>query len=104
MFFKFRQSLIKFFYFQSLLGFLEVRAIPSVELVTADEYQRTIRLNGEPSRITVSQMTDRPCLELRLETEGSSHLLNISNKVRRLFDLDADPYEVNRKEESSRNA
>lgn len=84
------------FDFQSLLGFLKVRAIPGVEIVTDEQYQRTIRLNGEPSRLTVSQVTGKPCLELRLETDGATHLLNISNKVRRLFDLDADPFEVNK--------
>lgn len=84
------------FDFSSLLQFLAVRAIPGVELVTENRYERTIALGGKPSRLSVSQLANKPALQLLIESEDSSHLLEVSNRVRRLFDLDADPYEVGR--------
>ncbi len=84
------------FDFPSLLKFLEVRAIPEVEKVDVNSYQRTIRLDGKPSRLTVTQVPGKRCLQLNLEAEESNYLLEVSNKVRRIFDLDADPLEVSR--------
>lgn len=84
------------FDFSSLLGFLQVRAIPDVENVFSDAYQRTIRVDGEAGRLAVSKIEGKPALQLRLDGIHSKHLLSVSNKVRRLFDLDADPLEVGR--------
>lgn len=84
------------FDFGSLLNFLRIRAIPGVEVVDEKFYSRTIRVDGQPSRLKISQVEDKPYLRLQLEAESSGQLLAISNKVRRLFDLDADPAEVGR--------
>lgn len=83
------------FDFNSLLQFLAVRAIPGVEQVGEAVYRRTIQLGGKPGRLSVTNVPGKPALELRVECEGSGQLLEVSNRVRRLFDLDADPLEVN---------
>ena len=84
------------FDFSSLLNFLSVRAIPNVERVTENTYERTIRVEDTAGRLTVSKVPDKPMLQLQLQGLHSKHLLGVSNKVRRLFDLDADPFEVNK--------
>lgn len=84
------------FDFAGLLNFLRVRAIPGVEQVSEDRYQRTICLDGQPGRLTVSKVAEKPALLLNIEFSESSQLLNISHRVRRLFDLDADPFEINK--------
>lgn len=88
------------FDFASLLDFLSVRAIPGVESVIENSegrfYQRTIMLGDQPGRLQVSEVEGKAALQLKVETSGAGQLLAVSNRVRRLFDLDADPAEVNR--------
>ncbi len=84
------------FDFVSLLRFLAVRAIPGVEKVTEHSYERTIVLDNKPCRLRVTQIENKSALQLYVASAGSGHLLDVSNRVRRLFDLDADPYEVGR--------
>ena len=78
-----------------LVGFLAPRAIPGVEVVSPDSYRRTVSLSGSTGELEVRPRSDRPCLELRLRLPNSRQLLNLVNRVRRLFDLGADPVEIN---------
>lgn len=83
------------FDFKSVLSFLAVRAIPGVESVTDSTYSRTVALDGTVSRLRVSEHPTEPALLISVEAEETRHLLQITNRVKNLFDVDADPAEVN---------
>lgn len=68
-----------------ILGFLEARAIPGIEAVADGEYRRAI----EGGEIAV-RAGDR-ALELRVRHGEPARLLAIVERVRRMFDLAADP-------------
>ena len=76
---------------KAVIGFLSARATPGVERVEADRYQRTIALNGKHGTITVSPATDGPALILDVDFSDSRPLLLVVERVRRMFDVAADP-------------
>jgi AraC family transcriptional regulator of adaptative response / DNA-3-methyladenine glycosylase II len=78
----------------ALLNFLERRAIPGVEAVEGSSYQRTISLNGHNGSLSVSLEPDEPALQVRISFPEPRWLFLIIERVRRLFDLSADPHEI----------
>ncbi|HEV8146648.1 MAG TPA: AlkA N-terminal domain-containing protein [Bryobacteraceae bacterium] len=76
----------------SIIGFLQPRAIPGVETITPDEYSRTISLDGKPGAFTVRPVANH--LELSISFPDPAALFRIVERVRRIFDLGADPAEV----------
>lgn len=79
-----------------LFAWMQARAIDGVEVASADSYARTLRLPGGPAwfrlRPAMRSGGDRVRLEARLE--HLSDLPALVARVRRLFDLDADPIAV----------
>jgi AraC family transcriptional regulator, regulatory protein of adaptative response / DNA-3-methyladenine glycosylase II len=78
----------------SIIGFLGQRAIPGVETVTLDEYRRTISLDGNTGFISVRPVFAKNYLELRIEFPEPAALFRIVERVRNIFDLRADPNDV----------
>jgi len=78
----------------TIIGYLRTRAIPDVEAVDADRYRRSILLDGRAGRIEVRPVTGRSQLELLVAHPDARALFTIVERVRRLFDLDADPAEI----------
>lgn len=76
---------------KSVIGFLSARATPGVERVDADRYQRTISIAGNHGTIAVSPAADGPALILDVDVSDSRSLLLIVERVRRMFDVAADP-------------
>ena len=76
---------------EAILAFLRARAIPGVESVDERGYRRTISFDGETGLIEVSQVAKGPALELTIRFPNPRALLGIVIRVRRIFDLDADP-------------
>jgi AraC family transcriptional regulator of adaptative response / DNA-3-methyladenine glycosylase II len=76
-----------------LLGFLEVRAIPGVERVESGAYVRTIALGGDQGLIRVEPAT-RNRLKVTVRFGRMSALPTIIARVRRVFDLAADPLAI----------
>jgi AraC family transcriptional regulator of adaptative response / DNA-3-methyladenine glycosylase II len=74
----------------ALLGFLAGRAIGGVEHLEGDIYRRTIVTSRGPGWIEVRR-AGKTALTLSIHCPDSSELLTIASRVRRLFDLDADP-------------
>lgn len=72
------------------LGFLRARAIPGVESVEGGVYRRTIGLDGLQGTVTV-QPADRNALRATVCFPRLSTLPNIIARLRRVFDLAADP-------------
>jgi AraC family transcriptional regulator, regulatory protein of adaptative response / DNA-3-methyladenine glycosylase II len=72
-----------------LLAFLAARAVPEVEDATADSYARTLRL---PHGTATVELAPTPqYVECSLRLSDLRDLGSAVNRVRRLFDLDADP-------------
>lgn len=78
--------------FPALLDFLRLRSIPGVERVSANSYERGF---GEPTDgpgwLRVTQIANQDALQLEVRTAQPADLPALVVKVRRMFDLDADP-------------
>jgi AraC family transcriptional regulator, regulatory protein of adaptative response / DNA-3-methyladenine glycosylase II len=75
---------------RALLDFLRARAIAGVESVEGDVYRRTIGLNGLHGTVAV-QPADGNALRAVVRFPKLSALPNIIARLRRVFDLAADP-------------
>lgn len=84
--------------FTAMLDFLRGRALPGIEQVDARSYARAFALDGVPGWLRVSRWPGRgeSAHALRLEVHGApaSALLVLVARVRRMFDLDADPVAI----------
>ncbi len=79
---------------ERLLEFLRVRAIPGVEVVGDATYRRVIHLGGKTGEIEVRR-TDRDALSLAVSPALLPVLMPLVARVRRMFDLDARPDQIN---------
>ncbi len=79
---------------QAIIGFLAPRAIPGVEAVSDGVYRRSIRADGSAGTIEVSLADSGDCLLLRVFSPPSRGLITVVERVKRLFDLAADPQEI----------
>ena len=82
------------FHWPALIRFLESRATPGVELVTADCYQRTVDSEAGAGVIEVRPDPKEPCLNVRITLPKYNGLLRVVQRVRRMFDLEADPLHI----------
>jgi len=82
------------FHWEGLLDFLSQRAVPGVEAVESGIYRRTISLNGESGTLAVSLSANRDALEACISFPEPRWLFLIVERVRRMFDLSADPSEI----------
>ena len=80
------------FDWHAVLAFLKSRAIPGVEFVSEGVYRRSIALSGVPGSIEVGHHDSEVLLDVQHPEPGN--LLAIVSRVRRLFDLDADPLAI----------
>ncbi|MGA9667845.1 MAG: AlkA N-terminal domain-containing protein [Terracidiphilus sp.] len=80
----------------SLIAFLKLRAIPWVELVTNNSYERTIEVAGIPGILTVTPDASRSRVIVRLQAANYEGLAQTVDRVRRIFDLSADPIQIAR--------
>ena len=80
------------FDWDALLAFLASRAIPGVECVTDGVYRRSIEVAGVPGSIEVSHGAAGVMVEI--EHPRPENLLSMVSRVRRLFDLEADPLAI----------
>jgi len=81
--------------FAHLIEFLRRRVIPGVEVVDAGGYRRTFVAAGNPGWLSVSPIADQSALALRVHHVKPSALGDIVARVRRMFDVDADPLAIN---------
>jgi AraC family transcriptional regulator of adaptative response / DNA-3-methyladenine glycosylase II len=84
----------------ALLAFLGARAAPTVESIQDGCYARTLSIDGHSGVIRVSRPRARaesaalPVLHLDVSASLLPVLLAVSARVRRLFDLDAEPERI----------
>jgi AraC family transcriptional regulator of adaptative response / DNA-3-methyladenine glycosylase II len=78
--------------FTAMLDFLRGRALPGVEQVDAQSYARVIGPASTPGWLRVSAWPRAEhALKLELRGIAPTRLLDVVNRLRRMFDLDADP-------------
>lgn len=78
----------------ALVGFLTPRATPGVEVIQNDCYRRTIEVDGQPGEIEVRPDDDTPRLRVQVKLTSYEHLTAVIERVRRIFDLGADPLQI----------
>jgi AraC family transcriptional regulator of adaptative response / DNA-3-methyladenine glycosylase II len=75
----------------AVLDFLRARATPGVERVADSHYRRTIEVDGKSGAIDVSRLDATDALHVIVRVPDPRALLRIVERVRRVFDLGADP-------------
>ncbi len=73
-----------------MLAFLSARATPGVEAVDSKGYRRSVFLNGCPGQIDVSLDEGQNALAVRVQIADPRSLFPIIERVRSMFDLNAD--------------
>jgi AraC family transcriptional regulator of adaptative response / DNA-3-methyladenine glycosylase II len=76
-----------------ILAFLRVRAIAGVEAISGRRYARTIAIDGEHGLVTV-EPTNSNALKATIRFPRVSALPRIIARLRRVFDLAADPVAI----------
>jgi AraC family transcriptional regulator of adaptative response / DNA-3-methyladenine glycosylase II len=79
--------------FGAVLAFLAARAIPGVEVVSAVRYARTIEVGGVHGTLSVEAGRDHR-LDVTVRMSALTALPSIIARVRRQFDLSADPVSI----------
>lgn len=74
-----------------LIGFLRPRAVPGLERIGAGSYRRSVTAGPAHAVIDVRRVAGSACLELRVPSVLAPDLVDLVDRSRRLFDLDADP-------------
>lgn len=77
------------FNWASMLEFFAHRAIPGVEWVVGDSYQRTISINGQQGLLKVRPSKKNGSLALTLDGVVTGNLFEVVQRTREIFDLDA---------------
>ncbi len=75
---------------ESMLAFLAARATPGVEIVEGSSYRRSIYLNHQEGYFDVSLDRQPETLSLRIQFGDPRALFLIIERIRRMFDLNAD--------------
>jgi AraC family transcriptional regulator of adaptative response / DNA-3-methyladenine glycosylase II len=82
------------FHWTGLLAFLQSRAIAGVELIRSGAYLRTIEIDGVAGVIEVQHDDAQRQLLARIELPRYEPLMDVVERVRRMFDLTADPLQI----------
>jgi AraC family transcriptional regulator, regulatory protein of adaptative response / DNA-3-methyladenine glycosylase II len=85
----------------ALLSYLHARQIPGVEIIANNTYNRSIHIPSAALKnnktgehygfLQVKRPGNAPGLELTLQMNSTANLMNAVQRVRRIFDLEADP-------------
>jgi AraC family transcriptional regulator, regulatory protein of adaptative response / DNA-3-methyladenine glycosylase II len=78
----------------TLISFLSKRSIPSVESITMQSYRRTIVIDGIHGWVEVQPVKAQNYLLATIQFPQMTQLATIVERLRRLFDLNADTREI----------
>ncbi len=84
------------YHWEGMLSFLAKRAIPGVEAVDDGIYRRSISLSGQDGYFEASLGKDREALAVRIQIADPCFLFMIIERIRAMFDLNADWIEIAR--------
>ena len=76
---------------QTIIRFYGSHLIPGVECVTEYGFERVFRLGRTAGFVQVRPRVKQSRLEVKVVTENPKILPEIARRVRKMFDLDADP-------------
>ncbi len=79
-----------------MLAFFRDRAIAGVEWADDRVYRRTLRIGATRGTVTVRHRPEHRALELALRLNDGRDLMPIVVRIRRMFDLDANPRAIHR--------
>jgi AraC family transcriptional regulator of adaptative response / DNA-3-methyladenine glycosylase II len=82
------------FHWAALLDFLASRAIAGVEAVESGAYRRTIEMDGVMGAIEVREDAAERQLLVNIERPRHDSLMKVVERVRQIFDLTADPFQI----------
>ncbi|MGL6161820.1 AlkA N-terminal domain-containing protein [Microbulbifer sp.] len=82
------------FHWRELLAFFRARALAGVEQVEGDVYRRSFALDGVRGVLRVRDQGSKNRLVVEVSGEGGAALYLLNQRLRRLFDLDADTAEI----------
>ena len=94
--YSFRLSFRPPYDWNAMLGFLAPRAIPGVEVVEAGSYRRSILLDGSEGWAEATLDQRNHTLAVRIQFPDPCTVFFIVERIRTMFDLDADPNEIAR--------
>ena len=78
----------------ALLDYFRSRLVPGVEAIDGQEYRRTVQLDGVVGWLRVWPAADKPELLAELSPALWSQVGAVRTRLRRMFDLDANPAAV----------
>ncbi|MCB1645391.1 MAG: helix-turn-helix domain-containing protein [Pseudomonadales bacterium] len=81
--------------FEGIIRFLGIRAIPGVEAVEGNVYQRAVVSGNSYGSVRVSHDEGNHRLVASIDLDDASQLMQVVGTIRKVFDLNADPLEVN---------
>jgi len=79
----------------ALSAFLAARETRGLEEVGADFYRRSVRIGDDQGLVEVRTVAGENHLLARIRMANPARLATVVERLRRLFDLDADPNEIN---------
>lgn len=79
-----------------LLSYLDGRQISGVEAIGENRYCRSIRIGTNTGFLTVTPSRKKTHLELTIQIDNTVGLMAVVQRVRRIFDLGADPLIIHR--------
>ncbi len=82
--------------FSGLLAFHARRTIPGVEVADEHGYRRSVVIDGAPAWISVTSISGDAALRLSVHGVRPLQLGRLVSRVRRMFDVDADPATIMR--------
>jgi AraC family transcriptional regulator of adaptative response / DNA-3-methyladenine glycosylase II len=82
------------FAWQTIIRFLKARATPGTENIEEGYYRRTIEIKGQAGEIEVWPEPDESHLRVRVKLPSYEQLMPVAERVRRIFDLGADPLRI----------
>ncbi len=78
------------YHWKDMLAFLAARATPGIEIVEHETYRRTISMNGLDGYFEASLDEPRDALIVRIDFGDPRSLIFIVERIRAMFDLNAD--------------
>jgi AraC family transcriptional regulator of adaptative response / DNA-3-methyladenine glycosylase II len=79
---------------EGVLAYLAARATPGVEEVAAGCWRRTLRCAGAEGVVSVERVGREPELRARFQLSRPAPLAALAARLRAVFDLGADPFEI----------
>ena len=76
---------------EGVVNFYGRHAIGGLESVTPDSYRRNIMLEGAQGHVEVRPLSGKNALQLEVQLSDHSLLMQVVARIRRMFDLDANP-------------